>query len=86
MATHFCWGAWNNLGTFADAFTQLSTRLSNSFQMCSIGLKSGVHGRPGEDLDVVVAVFFGGGTVWRGVLHRVWRCRVEIQRHATLDV
>ena len=53
--THSCLSAWNNSCMFSQAFTLSRSRLYNSSRICSIGFKLiWGHGRPGENLDVVV--------------------------------
>ena len=54
MATHSCLSAGNNSRTFAGAFTLPRARLSNSFQVCLLGLRSEDMEGQGRILDVVV--------------------------------
>ena len=82
MATHSCWSAWNNSSTFTGVFTLPQTRLSNSSQVYSTGSKLiWAHGRPGENLDIGVGEELCGISL----LHGVWHCHVEIQRHTTFE-
>ena len=69
------------LTTLAGAFTLPRTRLSNSSQVCSTGFRSGDTEGAGKRWNVRG----WRGFMWCGVLHRVWRCRVEILRRATFD-
>ena len=80
MATNWGWSTSNNSRTSAGAVTLPPTRLFNSFQMYSIGYKSG-------DVE-------GQGIVCMLMLARncvVWRspwlcpCRVVIQRYTKFD-
>ena len=82
MATHSCWSAWNNSSTFTGVFTLPQTRLSNSSQVYSTGSKLiWAHGRPGENLDIGVGEELCGISL----LHGVWHCHVELQRHTTFE-
>ena len=54
MATQSCLSARNNSRTFAGAFPLPRTLLSNSFQVCLSGFKSGDMEGQGRLLDVVV--------------------------------
>ena len=82
MATHSCWSAWNNSSTFTGVFTLPQTHLSNSSQVYSTGSKLiWAHGRPGENLDIGVGEELCGISL----LHGVWHCHVELQRHTTFE-